>query len=89
MKKIRDIYEEELTWSEMERLFWKKYLSERYYEYKENEFYVLKMDSMTNDEYTSKFLELLRYVPLPQGGEGQDSDIHQWVVNSIQREYLV
>ena len=27
------------------------------------EFYELKMGSMTNEEYTTKFLELLRYVP--------------------------
>ena len=27
------------------------------------EFYELQMGSMTYDEYTSRFLELLRYVP--------------------------
>jgi len=50
-----------LTWSEFERIFRKKYLSKRYYDNKEKEFYELKMGSMTNEEYTSKFLELLRY----------------------------
>ena len=29
VENVRGIYEEELTWSEFERLFWKKYLSER------------------------------------------------------------
>jgi len=28
-----------------------------------NEFYELNMGSMTDDEYTSRFLELLRYMP--------------------------
>ena len=35
VKNIRDIYEE-LTWSEFERLFRKKYLLERYYDDREN-----------------------------------------------------
>ena len=35
---------------------------ERYYNNKVKEFYELKMGSMTNEEYTTKFLELLRYV---------------------------
>jgi len=36
-------------------------LSERYYDNKDKELYELKMGSMTNEEYTTKFLELLRY----------------------------
>ena len=63
MKNVRDIDEEYLTWSEFEWLFKKKYLSERYFDDKEKEFYELNMGSMTDDEYTNKFLELLRYVP--------------------------
>ena len=63
VKNVRGIHEEELTWSEFERLFKKKYLSERYYDDREKEFYELKMGSVTDEEYTSRFLELLRYVP--------------------------
>ena len=62
-KTVKGIHEEELTWSEFERLFRNTYIFERYYDDRENEFYELKMGSMTNKEYTSKFLELLRYVP--------------------------
>jgi len=51
-----------LRWHEFKRLFRKKYLSERYYDSKAKEFYELKIGSMTNEEYTTKFLELLRYV---------------------------
>ena len=36
---------------------------ERYYDSKAKEFYELKMGSMTDEEYTTKFMELLRYVP--------------------------
>jgi len=52
-----------LSWREFKRIFRKKYLLERYYDGKAREFYELKMGSMTNEEYTMKFLELLRYVP--------------------------
>jgi len=37
-------------------------LSESYFDDREKESYELKMGSMIDDEYTSKFLELLRYV---------------------------
>ena len=57
------IHEKDLTWSEFERLFKRKYLSERYFDDSEKELYELRMGSMTDDEHTSKFLELLRYVP--------------------------
>jgi hypothetical protein len=40
----------------------KKYLSEKYYDKKMQEFFELKLGSMTMDEYEKKFLELLRYV---------------------------
>jgi len=63
VKWVRDIRREELIWHEFKRLFRKKYLSERYYDSKAKELYELKMGSMINEEYTTKFLELLRYVP--------------------------
>lgn len=37
-------------------------MSERYYDATTKDFYELQMGSMTDDEYTSSFLELLRYV---------------------------
>lgn len=63
MKNVRDINEEYLTWIEFERIFNKKYLTERYFDAKTKEFYELNMGSMKYDEYTSKLLELLMYVP--------------------------
>ena len=59
---VRGIREEELIWDEFERLFKKKYLFETYYDERANELYELKMGSMINDENTSIFMELLRYV---------------------------
>lgn len=61
MKQIRDSRTKELSWHELKRLFRNKYLLERYYDNKANEFYELKMGSMKN-EYMTKLLELLRYV---------------------------
>ena len=63
VKNVRCINEEYFSWSEFEKLFKKKYFSERYFDDKPKEFYELKMGSMTGDKYTSRFLELQRYVP--------------------------
>lgn len=41
VKNVKDIREEELIWDEFERLFKKKYLSERYYDDKDTKFYKL------------------------------------------------
>eukprot|EP00253_Pinus_taeda_P011986 PITA_11986 len=60
VKNVKDIHEEVLTWSEFERIFRMKYISERYYDDKVKKFYELKMGSMIDYEYTSRFLELLR-----------------------------
>ena len=46
-------------------------MSERYYDSKSKEFYDLKMGSMTDEEYTTKFLELLRYVPYLKYDKGK------------------
>ena len=63
VKNVKGICEDDLTWHEFDRLFKKKYLLERYFDDKAKEFYELQMDSMIEDEYTSRFLQLLRYVP--------------------------
>jgi len=52
-----------LNWSEFERIFRKNYLSERYCDDRAKDFYELMMGSMTDEEYTSRFLEFLRYIP--------------------------
>jgi len=62
VKNVMEIHEDDLTWLAFERLFKNKYLYERYYDDRAKEFYELQMGSMTDEEYTSIFLELLRYV---------------------------
>lgn len=62
LKNVRGIIEGELTWDEFEKLFINKYLYERYYDNKENKFYKLKMGQMADEEYITKFLQLLRYM---------------------------
>jgi len=52
-----------LSWSEFKRLFRNKYLLERYYDGKAKDFYELNMGSMIDEEYMTKFPDLLRYVP--------------------------
>jgi hypothetical protein len=60
---VQHIKEKEVTWKELKRYFEKKYLTKRYYDRKMKEFFELKLDSMTIDEYERSFLELLKYVP--------------------------
>lgn len=62
VKNFRGIREKYFLWDEFERLFKKKYLTERYYDDRSKEFYEPQMGSMIDDEYTSRFLKLLRYV---------------------------
>jgi len=62
MLRMLETSEENLTWEEFERLFRRKYMSERYYHGMAKEFYELKMGSMKDGEYTTKFLQL-RYMP--------------------------
>ena len=63
MKNVRGIAEKELTWVEFENIFSEQYLSEHYYDGKRKEFYELKMGQLSDDEYATKFIELLRYFP--------------------------
>jgi len=58
VNRVRDIRIKELIWHEFKRPFRKKYLSNRYYENKAKEFYELKMGSMKNEEYMTKFLAI-------------------------------
>jgi hypothetical protein len=63
LKNIKGVREEDLSWKQFEKYFWKKYLSERYFDEKAKEFYELKLGQLTMEEYVNKFLDLLRYVP--------------------------
>ena len=62
VKWVRDIRTKDLSWHEFKGIFRKKYLSERYHDGKVKQFYELKMGSMIDEEYMTKFMELLRYV---------------------------
>jgi hypothetical protein len=62
LKQVKHIDEKRISWREFKKYFQKKYLSEQYYDKKMQEFFELKLGSMTMDEYERRFLELLRYV---------------------------
>jgi hypothetical protein len=63
IKNVKGVHEEDLSWKQFEKYFWKKYLSEKYFDEKAKEFYELKLGQITIEEYVNKFLNLLRYVP--------------------------
>jgi hypothetical protein len=60
---VQHIREKDITWTEFNRYFEKKYLTKIYYDRNMKEFFELKLGSMTIDEYKQSFLELLKYVP--------------------------
>jgi hypothetical protein len=60
---VQHVKEKNVTWREFKRHFEKKYLTQRYYDNKMKDFFELKLGSMSIDEYETRFLELLKYVP--------------------------
>ena len=63
LKRVKGIKEKNVNWITFKRYFKKKFMSEKYYEEREKEFYELKLGSMTMKDLNNKFLSLLRYVP--------------------------
>ena len=63
LKRMKQIRERSVTWTNFKKYFKKQYLSEQYYEGKAKEFYELKLGNLTMKDLCSKFLSLLRYVP--------------------------
>jgi hypothetical protein len=59
---VQHIRERDITWKEFKIYFERKYLTKRYYDRKMKEFFELKLDNQTINEYERKFLELLKYV---------------------------
>jgi hypothetical protein len=63
LKNVKGSHEEYLSWEWFEIYFRKKYLLEKYFNEKTNEFYELKLRQLTIEEYVNRFLELLWYIP--------------------------
>ena len=61
-KQVKKISERRLKWKQFKKYFKQKYLYDRYYDDKIKEFHELRLGQQTMEEYTNKFLELLRYV---------------------------
>ena len=59
IKTVRKIDEEHVTWKEFQKHFKDKYLTERYYDKKENEFHELRLGTLTMDEYVKRFTSIL------------------------------
>jgi hypothetical protein len=60
---VKGFHEKNLSWKQFEKYFNNKYVSEKYFDGKNKEFYELKLGQLTIDEYINKLLELIRYVP--------------------------
>jgi hypothetical protein len=66
MKTIRS---SELKWKVFKKYFKQKYLVERYYEEKSKKFDDLALGKMTIEDYVTKFVNLMRYVPYLMEGK--------------------
>jgi hypothetical protein len=62
LKQVEHINENRITWKQFKKYFQKEYLSEHFYDKKMQEFFELRLGSMTMAEYEKKFLGLLKYV---------------------------
>ena len=62
LARVKMIEERYVSWKQFKKYFQQKYLSKHYFERKMQEFFDLKMGSMTMDEYVNKFLDFMRYV---------------------------
>ena len=54
--KLKDIDEEKISWRKFKKYFQKEYLSEHYYDKNMEEFFELKLGSMTMEDYEKKIL---------------------------------
>ena len=62
LMKVEHINERRITWKQFKKYFQKEYLSKQFYDNKMQDFFELRVGSMTMVEYEKKFMGLLRYV---------------------------
>jgi hypothetical protein len=62
LKKAKHLDAKRISWRQYKGYFQEKYLSMHYYERKMKDFFELKLERMTMDEYAKIFFELLKYV---------------------------
>jgi hypothetical protein len=62
LKQVEHVNESGITWKQFKKYFHKENLSEHFYDKKMQEFFELRLGSMTMAEYEKKFLGLLKYV---------------------------
>jgi hypothetical protein len=62
LKQVEHVNESRITWKKFKKYFHKEYLSENFYDKKMQDFFELRLGSMTMLEYEKKFLGLLKYV---------------------------
>ena len=61
LKQVEHVDESRITWKQFKKYFQKEYLSKHFYNKKMQEFFELRLGSMTMAEYENKFLGLLKY----------------------------
>jgi hypothetical protein len=62
LKRAKNLDEKRISWRQFKGYFQEKYFSEHYYERKMKEFFELKLETMTMEEYVKRLFELLKYV---------------------------
>jgi hypothetical protein len=62
LKQVEHVNEIGITWKQFKKYFQKENLSENFYDKKIQDFFELRLGSMSMSEYEKKFLGLLKYV---------------------------
>jgi hypothetical protein len=62
LNQVDHINENRITWKQFKKYIMKEYLSEHFYDKKMQEFFEIRLGSMTMEEYGNNFLGLLKYV---------------------------
>eukprot|EP00253_Pinus_taeda_P019720 PITA_19720 len=63
IKIVKGVSEQNITWEKFQKYFKERYLTERFYDEKAQEFHDLRLGQQSMDEFINRFTSLLRYVP--------------------------
>jgi hypothetical protein len=82
-KTINKVRSNKLTWKIFKKYFKQKYLTERYYDEKDKEFHDLKLGKMMIEDFVTKFVNLMRYVPYLR----EEKEKVQWFMSCLPQAY--
>jgi hypothetical protein len=77
LKNVKGVREEDLSWEKFEKYFWKKYLSEKYFDEKTKEFYELKLGTTHYRRICQQIPRFVEVCTLYKSRKGKGATLHQ------------